>query len=64
MNPERILIGAEAVGIGRAALRKAAGYASLWTAFALLFGAVLAVAAAISARWEDDKIHFSWARRY
>jgi acyl-CoA dehydrogenase len=27
MNPERILIGAEAVGIGRAALRKAAGYA-------------------------------------
>jgi hypothetical protein len=46
------------------AARKAAGYASLWTAFALLFGAVLAVAAAISARWEDDKIHFSWARRY
>ena len=27
MNPERILIGAEAVGIGRAALRKAAAYA-------------------------------------
>ena len=27
MNPERILIGAEAVGIGRAALRKAASYA-------------------------------------
>jgi hypothetical protein len=46
------------------AARKAAGYASLWTAFALLFGAVLAVAAAISARWEDDKIHFSWKRRY
>lgn len=46
------------------AARKAAGYVSLWTAFALLFGAVLAVAAAISARWEDDKIHFSWARRY
>jgi hypothetical protein len=46
------------------AARKVAGYASLWTAFALLFGAVLAVTAAISARWEDDKIHFSWARRY
>ena len=44
--------------------RKAAGYAGLWTAFALLFGAILAVAAAISARWEDDKLHFSWARRY
>jgi acyl-CoA dehydrogenase len=27
MNPERILIGAEAIGIGRAALRKAAAYA-------------------------------------
>jgi hypothetical protein len=44
--------------------RKAAGYAALWTALALLFGAVLSVAAAISARWEDDKLHFSWARRY
>jgi hypothetical protein len=46
------------------AVRKAAGYVSLWTAFALLFGAVVAVAAAISARWEDDKIHFNWKRRY
>jgi hypothetical protein len=45
-------------------LRKAAGFAALWTAFALLFGAVIAVAAAISARWEDDKIGFSMARRY
>jgi hypothetical protein len=35
--------------------RKAAAYASLWTAFALLFGAVIAVAAAISARWEADR---------
>ncbi|HEX4301655.1 MAG TPA: hypothetical protein VHZ78_02605 [Rhizomicrobium sp.] len=35
--------------------RKTAAYASLWTAFALLFGAVVAVAAAISARWEADK---------
>jgi hypothetical protein len=44
--------------------RKAAGYAALWTALALLFGAVLAVAAAISAGWEDDKLSFSMARRY
>ncbi|MDB5734967.1 MAG: hypothetical protein JWN16_1604 [Alphaproteobacteria bacterium] len=44
--------------------RKAAGYAALWTALALLFGAVLSVAAAIFARWEDDKLHFTWARRY
>lgn len=35
--------------------RKTAAYAALWTAFALLFGAIVAVAAAISARWEDDK---------
>ncbi|MBL6852652.1 MAG: hypothetical protein ISS15_04080 [Alphaproteobacteria bacterium] len=37
--------------------RKTAAYASLWTAFALLFGAIVAVAAAISARWKDDKEH-------
>ena len=35
--------------------RKTAAYASLWTALALLFGALVAAAAAISARWEDDK---------
>lgn len=34
--------------------RKVAAAASLWTAFALLFGAVVAVFAAVSARWEDD----------
>jgi hypothetical protein len=44
--------------------RKVAGYAALWTALALLFGAVVAVAAAISAGWEDDKLGFSMARRY
>ncbi|HEY4939841.1 MAG TPA: hypothetical protein VII56_00315 [Rhizomicrobium sp.] len=37
------------------AARKAASYASLWTALALLFGAVIAVFATISARWEDDR---------
>jgi hypothetical protein len=35
--------------------RKTAAYASLWTALALLFGAIVAVAAAISAGWEDDR---------
>ena len=44
--------------------RKAAGYGALWIAFALLFGAVVAVAAAISAGWEDDKLSFGFARRY
>ena len=43
--------------------RKAAGYGALWLAFALLFGAVVAVAAAISAGWEEDKLNFSFARR-
>jgi hypothetical protein len=43
--------------------RKAASMLSLWTAFALLFGAVVSVAAAISARWMDDKITFSLAPR-
>ena len=36
---------------------------SLWLAFALLFGAVVAAMAAISARWEDDRITFGWPRR-
>ena len=45
------------------ATRKAASIVSLWTAFALLFGAVVAVAAAISSRWMDDKISFSMAPR-
>jgi hypothetical protein len=45
-------------------MRKGAGYAALWAALALLFGGVVAVAAAISARWEDDKLGFSMARRY
>ena len=44
--------------------RKGAGYAALWVGLALLFGAVLSIAAAISARWEDDKIGFSMKRRY
>jgi hypothetical protein len=45
------------------AARKAGSIVSLWTAFALLFGAVVAVAAAISSRWMDDKVSFSLAPR-
>jgi hypothetical protein len=44
--------------------RKAASILTLWTAFALLFGAIVAVAAAISARWLDDRVSFSLAPRY
>ena len=34
--------------------RQIGEYGSLWTALALLFSAIVAVVAAISARWEDD----------
>lgn len=44
--------------------RKAASILSLWTALALLFGAIVAVATAISARWTDDRITFSMAARH
>lgn len=43
--------------------RKAASIVALWTAFALLFGAIVAIAAAISARWMDDRITFGMAPR-
>jgi hypothetical protein len=43
--------------------RKAASMVALWTAFALLFGCIVAVASAISARWMDDRITFGMARR-
>jgi hypothetical protein len=36
-------------------VRKAASYASLWIAFSLLFGAIVAIFSAISARLEDDR---------
>ncbi len=37
------------------AARKAASYASLWTGFSLLFGLIVAIFAAVSARIEDDR---------
>ncbi|MGH6887926.1 MAG: hypothetical protein ACREHF_01805 [Rhizomicrobium sp.] len=39
--------------------RKAASYASLWIAFSLLFGAIVAVFSAISARIEDDREYWN-----
>jgi hypothetical protein len=45
------------------AARKIARNASLWIAFALLFGAIVAAMAAVSARWEDDRITFGWRPR-
>lgn len=45
------------------AARKVARNASLWIALALLFGSLVATMAAISARWEDDRITFGFGRR-
>ena len=39
--------------------KRIAAIAALWTAFALLFGAIVAVATSIAARWQDDRIAFS-----
>ena len=44
-------------------IRETASITALWTAIALLFGMIVAVAAAISARWQDDKINFGWKPR-
>ena len=43
--------------------RRTATITALWTAIALLFGAIVAVAATIAARWQDDKINFGWKPR-
>jgi acyl-CoA dehydrogenase len=51
MNPERILIGAEAVGIGRAALRKAAHYARERVVFRRPIGQNQAIAHPLARSW-------------
>jgi len=38
------------------AVRKAVSYSSLWIGFSLLFGAIVSVFAAVTARIEDDKV--------
>ena len=43
--------------------RKTAGITALWTAIALLFGMIVAVAATIAARWQDDRINWGWKPR-
>ena len=45
------------------AAKKAASYISIWTAMALLFGAVVCVAATVSARWKDEHDMFGRPRR-
>jgi hypothetical protein len=47
----------------RTSARNAASYIGIWTTFALLFGAVVCVAATVSARWKDDHDMFGRPRR-
>jgi acyl-CoA dehydrogenase len=51
MNPERILIGAEAIGLGRAALRKAAAYANERIVFERPIGQNQAIQHPLAACW-------------
>src|ERR1700752_538061 len=51
MNPERILIGAEAVGLGRAALHRAARYASERVVFGRPIGQNQAIQHPLAERW-------------
>jgi acyl-CoA dehydrogenase len=51
MNPERILIGAEGIGLGRAALRKAASYASERIVFDRPIGENQAIQHPLAACW-------------
>jgi acyl-CoA dehydrogenase len=53
MNPERILIGAEAVGLGRAALAKAAGYAKERHVFGRPIGRNQAIQHPLAACWME-----------
>jgi acyl-CoA dehydrogenase len=53
MNPERILIAAEAVGLGRAALRKAAVYARERVVFARPIGQNQSIAHPLAKSWAE-----------
>jgi acyl-CoA dehydrogenase len=53
LNPERILIAAEAVGIGRAALRKAAGYARDRVVFGRPIGQNQAIQHPLARAWAE-----------
>lgn len=53
LNPERVLIGAEAVGLGRAALAKAAGYAKERVVFGRPIGQNQGVAHPLAKAWAE-----------
>ena len=68
LNPERILVGAEGVGIGRAALERAARYARERVVFGRPIGANQAVQHPLAESWAEleaaDLMVFEAARRY
>lgn len=53
LNPERVLIGTEAVGLGRAALRRAAGYAKERVVFGRPIGQNQGVAHPLAKAWAE-----------
>jgi acyl-CoA dehydrogenase len=53
LNPERVLIGAEAVGLGRAALKRAAGYAKERVVFGRPIGQNQGVAHPLARCWAE-----------
>ncbi|MBH1963438.1 MAG: acyl-CoA/acyl-ACP dehydrogenase [Comamonadaceae bacterium] len=53
MNPERVLLGAEAIGIGRAALRKAAAYANERIVFDRPIGKNQGIQHPLAANWME-----------
>jgi acyl-CoA dehydrogenase len=53
LNPERVLIGAEAVGLGRAALKRAAGYAKERIVFGRPIGQNQGVAHPLARAWAE-----------
>jgi len=53
LNPERVLIGAEAVGLGRAALKRAAGYAKERVVFGRPIGQNQGVAHPLAKSWAE-----------
>ena len=53
LNPERVLIGAEAVGLGRAALKKAAGYAKERVVFGRPIGQNQGIAHPLAKAWAE-----------
>jgi acyl-CoA dehydrogenase len=53
MNPERILVGAEAIGLGRAALRRAADYAKERVVFDRPIGQNQAIQHPLAERWME-----------